>query len=50
MSQPQILICTVGTSLFRPNLEGLKKELQEEKIRPDRRGRGKTSGVSSGWP
>jgi putative CRISPR-associated protein (TIGR02619 family) len=33
MSRPQILICTVGTSLFRPNLEGLKKELAEGTIR-----------------
>lgn len=27
MKKPSILICTVGTSLFRPNLENLKKEL-----------------------
>src|SRR5437773_1205753 len=39
MSRPAILICTVGTSLFRPNLENLKKELQEGKIRYDRRTR-----------
>jgi putative CRISPR-associated protein (TIGR02619 family) len=37
MAHPQILICTVGTSLFRPNLEGLKKELLDGTIRPDRR-------------
>jgi putative CRISPR-associated protein (TIGR02619 family) len=37
IAQPQILICTVGTSLFRPNLEGLKKDLQDGKIRPERR-------------
>ena len=24
MLKPQILLCTVGTSLFLPNLEGLK--------------------------
>jgi putative CRISPR-associated protein (TIGR02619 family) len=33
----RILICTVGTSLFRPNLEGLRKELAEGTIRDDRR-------------
>ncbi|MCS7238891.1 MAG: putative CRISPR-associated protein [Thermoguttaceae bacterium] len=33
--QPNILICTVGTSLFRPNLETLKRERQEGKIRPE---------------
>ncbi|MDW8197189.1 MAG: putative CRISPR-associated protein [Gemmataceae bacterium] len=37
MPRPSILICTVGTSLFRPNLEGLKKEDQEGKIRDDLR-------------
>jgi putative CRISPR-associated protein (TIGR02619 family) len=30
--QPQHIICTVGTSLFSSNLEGLKKTLQEGKI------------------
>jgi len=35
MIQPSILICTVGTSLFRPNLEGLKKDLTDGKIRDD---------------
>ncbi|HVS38762.1 MAG TPA: putative CRISPR-associated protein [Gemmataceae bacterium] len=37
MTRPSILICTVGTSLFRPNLEGLKKDLAEGKIREDLR-------------
>src|SRR5437667_306649 len=37
MAQPQILICTVGTSLFRPNLEGLKKDLQAGTVAADRR-------------
>jgi putative CRISPR-associated protein (TIGR02619 family) len=32
-----ILISTVGTSLFKPNLEGLKRELDENRIRPERR-------------
>jgi len=36
MTQPSILICTVGTSLFRPNLEGLKKDLLDGKVLPDR--------------
>jgi putative CRISPR-associated protein (TIGR02619 family) len=35
MTRPSILICTVGTSLFRPNLEGLKKDLTDGKIRDD---------------
>lgn len=35
MTRPSILICTVGTSLFRPNLEGLKKDLAEAKIRDE---------------
>jgi putative CRISPR-associated protein (TIGR02619 family) len=35
MTKPSILICTVGTSLFRPNLEGLKKDLTDGKIRDD---------------
>lgn len=35
MTRPSILICTVGTSLFRPNLEGLKKELGENRIQED---------------
>lgn len=34
MTSPRILICTVGTSLFRPNLEGLKRELAEARL-PD---------------
>ena len=37
MTQPSILICTVGTSLFRPNLEALKKDLAEGKVREDLR-------------
>src|SRR5438067_1197944 len=37
MIQRSILVCTVGTSLFRPNLEGLKKELLDGTIRADRR-------------
>src|SRR5437764_255973 len=37
MAQPQILICTVGTSLLRPNLEGLKKDLLDGTVPPDRR-------------
>jgi putative CRISPR-associated protein (TIGR02619 family) len=37
MTRPSILICTVGTSLFRPNLEGLKRDLAEAKIRDDLR-------------
>jgi putative CRISPR-associated protein (TIGR02619 family) len=32
MAQPQILLCTVGTSLFRPNLEGLVKDLDAGKL------------------
>jgi putative CRISPR-associated protein (TIGR02619 family) len=35
MTRPSILICTVGTSLFRPNLEGLKKDLTDGTIRDD---------------
>ena len=37
MTRPSILICTVGTSLFRPNLEGIKRDLAEAKIRDDLR-------------
>ncbi len=37
MTRPSILICTVGTSLIRPNLEGLKKDLLDGKLPPDRR-------------
>jgi putative CRISPR-associated protein (TIGR02619 family) len=37
MTKPSILICTVGTSLFRPNLEGLKKELAAGTIQDDLR-------------
>jgi putative CRISPR-associated protein (TIGR02619 family) len=37
MSPRPILLCTLGTSLFRPNLEGLKKELAADNIRPDLR-------------
>ena len=32
-----ILLCTVGTSLFRPNLETLKRELQNGQLGEDRR-------------
>ena len=32
-----ILLCTVGTSLFRPNLENLKRELQKGELGEDRR-------------
>jgi hypothetical protein len=35
MTRPSVLICTVGTSLFRPNLEGLKKDLTDGTIRDD---------------
>jgi putative CRISPR-associated protein (TIGR02619 family) len=35
MTRPSILICTVGTSLFRPNLEALKKDLADGKVRDD---------------
>lgn len=34
---PSILLCTVGTSLFRPNLEGLKSALASGTIAPERR-------------
>jgi putative CRISPR-associated protein (TIGR02619 family) len=37
MTRPSILICTVGTSLFRPNLEGLKKDLAAGRIQDDLR-------------
>lgn len=37
MTRPSILICTVGTSLFRPNLEGLKKDMADGRIRDDLR-------------
>lgn len=37
MSKPGILLCTVGTSLFRPNLERLKAELESDAIAPDLR-------------
>jgi putative CRISPR-associated protein (TIGR02619 family) len=33
MTRPSILICTVGTSLFRPNLEGLKQDLVKGTVR-----------------
>lgn len=35
MPQPSILLCTAGTSLFRPNLEGLKKQLTEGTLPPE---------------
>lgn len=35
--KPNILICTVGTSLFYPNLENLKKELIENKLSDEQR-------------
>ena len=34
---PSMLLCTVGTSLFYPNLEGLKTALSTGKIRPEHR-------------
>ena len=34
---PSILLCTVGTSLFYPNLEGLKTALSTGKITPEHR-------------
>jgi len=37
MNQSQILLCTVGTSLFKPNLENLKKELNEGRIKEELR-------------
>jgi putative CRISPR-associated protein (TIGR02619 family) len=37
VAQPQILLCTVGTSLFRPNLEGLKKQLADGTLDAGRR-------------
>jgi putative CRISPR-associated protein (TIGR02619 family) len=33
----QLLLCTVGTSLFRPNLEGLRKALADGVVAADRR-------------
>ncbi len=35
--KPQVLLCTVGTSLFRPNLESLKKQLADGTLPADRR-------------
>ncbi len=32
-TQPQILLCTVGTSVFKPNLDGLAKQLADGTIR-----------------
>ncbi len=37
MNKPCILICTVGTSLFQPNLEALKRELANNAIKPEYR-------------
>jgi putative CRISPR-associated protein (TIGR02619 family) len=37
MTRPSILICTVGTSLFRPNLEGLKRDLVDGRLREELR-------------
>jgi putative CRISPR-associated protein (TIGR02619 family) len=37
MTKPSILLCTVGTSLFRPNLEGLIKDLAVGSVRPELR-------------
>src|SRR5947209_14047694 len=38
MNQPSILICTVGTSFFRPNLEELQNKLAQgtidDKLKP----------------
>jgi putative CRISPR-associated protein (TIGR02619 family) len=37
MVKPTILICTVGTSLFRPNLENLQRELEQGSVQEDRK-------------
>jgi putative CRISPR-associated protein (TIGR02619 family) len=37
MTKPAILLCAVGTSLFRPNLEGLKTALAAGQLSDDRR-------------
>ncbi len=37
MNKPGILICTVGTSLFQPNLEALKKDLANDRLKPEYR-------------
>ena len=37
MPIPSILICTVGTSLFKPNLEKLKQELERGSIAEEHR-------------
>jgi len=37
VNKPSILICTVGTSLFQPNLEALKKGLSNDGIKPEYR-------------
>ena len=37
MTPRPILICTVGTSLFRPNLEGLKGQLAKGALSPQHR-------------
>ncbi len=37
MTKPNILLCTVGTSLFQPNLEGLKAALDGGVLPDDRR-------------
>jgi putative CRISPR-associated protein (TIGR02619 family) len=34
MLKPNVLVCTVGTSLFKPNLESLRKTLAEGNIEP----------------
>ena|SRR5579884_2888904 len=38
MRTARVLLCTVGTSLFRPNLEGLDRALADGTIAEDRRG------------
>jgi putative CRISPR-associated protein (TIGR02619 family) len=37
MAQPHILLCTVGTSLFYPNLQGLTLALREGKVKDEHR-------------
>jgi putative CRISPR-associated protein (TIGR02619 family) len=37
MPRPHVLLCTVGTSLFRPNLDNLARGLREGQLRDDLR-------------
>lgn len=50
MTRPSILICTVGTSLFRPNLESLKKEFEDGKIADDQRKELAQAYQQRNWP